>query len=74
MASVKQPMTRASAPPTAPAKAAPVRRSMLVQESSVVSIRREDRASMRAGMGAPLADVSRAQMARAARSLAMETK
>ena len=27
-----------------------------------------------AGMGAPLADVSRAQMARAARSLAMETK
>ena len=74
MASVKAPSTTASAPPTAAPKPAEVRRSMLVQGSRRVSMRREARASIRAGVSRPQAPTSRAQTRRAARSLAMVRK
>ena len=47
---------------------------MLVQASLAASIRREDRASIRARASAPLAVAIRAKTVRAARSLAMVTK
>ena len=74
MASVKAPSTMASAPPTAPAKAAAVRRTRLVQGSARVSMRPDERASIRAGTFAPQARVIWAQTIRAARSLAMAPK
>ena len=71
---MKAPSTMASAPPAAAPKPATVSLSMLVQASSFVSIRPEERASMVTGADTPQAPVIRAQIARAARSLAMVRK
>jgi hypothetical protein len=68
-------MTMASAPPAAAPKPAAVSRSIFTQGSSLVSMRREDRASIRVRVGGSVkAPASLDQTIRAARSLAMTAK